>query len=272
VNRWASLNAQYRDGDTPDRRTEYFLYQTLVGAWPISADRLTRYMRKVVREAKDRTSWLNPDADYEAALERFCKSILEDKIFIADLESFLERMGDAAHTASLALNLLKLTAPGIPDIYQGTELWDLSLVDPDNRRPVDFETRMRMLRELDGVTPEQILGRAGEGLPKLWMIRQALRARQAHQDALGASGTYTPLWPSGPRAGSVVAFQRGESAVIAVPRPGVERIEWDATILEIPAGTWKNQFTGDVLPGGKVEMAALIGRFPVALLIREPAA
>lgn len=271
VNRWAAMNAQYKDGDCPDRRTEYFLYQTLVGAWPISAERFNRYMEKVVREAKDHSSWLKPGEQYEAALHRFCDSILADKAFIADIESFLARLLEPAQTASLALNLLKLTAPGVPDIYQGTEIWNLSLVDPDNRSPVDFEIRTRLLAELDKLAPEHILARSAEGLPKLWMIRQALRARHANADSFGANGTYTPLWPAGPKAGAIVAYLRGENAVVAVPRLSVAAADWDATVLEIPVGKWKNQFTGDTLDGGKVEMSSLLARFPVALLTREPA-
>ncbi|HXE61918.1 MAG TPA: malto-oligosyltrehalose synthase [Bryobacteraceae bacterium] len=271
VNRWAAMNAQHKDNDRPDRRTEYFLYQTLVGAWPISAERLNRYMEKVVRESKDRSSWLNPDEEYETALRRFCDAILNDKAFTADFESFLALLLEPAQTASLALNLLKLTAPGIPDIYQGTEILNLSLVDPDNRHPVDYEIRTRLLAALEGLTPEQILARSAEGLPKLWMIRQALRARHANEESFGPRGTYTPLWSAGPKAGAIVAYQRGENAVIAVPRLAVAHIDWDATVLEIAAGEWKNQFTGEILEGGKVEMASLLGRFPVALLIRESA-
>ncbi len=271
VNRWAGMNAQYRDGDCPDRRTEYFLYQTLVGAWPISAERLNRYMEKVVREAKDHSSWLKPDEVYEAAMRRFCESILADKTFVADLGAFLARILEPAQTASLALNLLKLTAPGIPDIYQGTELWNLCLVDPDNRGIVDFEIRMKLLSELDGLTPEQILARAPEGLPKLWIIRQALRARREHADAFGPDGGYRPLWPAGPKAGALVACQRGEDAVVVVPRLNVANADWEATVLEIPAGKWKNQFTAETLDGGKLELPSLLGRFPVALLMRESA-
>jgi (1->4)-alpha-D-glucan 1-alpha-D-glucosylmutase len=269
VNRWAAMNAQYKDNDRPGRRIEYFLYQTLVGAWPISAERLNRYMQKVVREAKDRSSWLNPDEEYEAVLRRFCDSILSDETFTADLESFLARLLEPAQTASLALNLLKLTAPGIPDIYQGTEIPDLSLVDPDNRRPVDYEVRTRLLADLDGLTPEQILTRSAEGLPKLWMIRQALHARRASAESFGPDAAYTPLWPAGPKAGAIVAYQRGENVAIAVPRLSVANADWDGTVLEIPDGRWKNQFTGDVTDGGKLDMGSLLARFPVALLIRE---
>lgn len=271
VNRWAAMNAQYKDGDCPDRRTEYFLYQTLVGAWPISAERLNRYMEKVIREAKDHSSWLKPDEIYEAAMRRFCESIITDKAFIADLESFLARILTPAQTASLALNLLKLTAPGIPDIYQGTELWNLCLVDPDNRGVVDFDIRMKLLSELDALTPEQILARAADGLPKLWMIRQALRARREHAGAFGPDGGYTPLWPAGPKAGALIAYQRGEAAVVTAPRLNLADADWEGTVLEIPAGKWKNQFTGETLDGGKLEMSSLLGRFPVALLMREAA-
>jgi (1->4)-alpha-D-glucan 1-alpha-D-glucosylmutase len=269
VNRWAGMNAQYKDNDRPGRRMEYFLYQTLVGAWPISGERLNRYMEKVIREGKDRSSWLKPDEEYEAALHRFCDSILADATFTADLETFLARLLEPAQTASLALNLLKLTAPGVPDIYQGTEIWNLSLVDPDNRSPVDFEIRGRLLAKLDGLTPEQILARAGDGLPKLWMIRQALRARHANAESFGPGGTYTPLWPAGPKAGAIVAYQRGEGVAVAVPRLSVANTDWDSTVLEIPAGKWKNQFTGETFDGGKLDMTSLLARFPVALLIRE---
>src|SRR5690242_8429214 len=105
------------------------------------------------------------------------------------------------------MTLLRLAAPGVPDLYQGTELWDFSLVDPDNRRPVDYELRRRMLSELDSATPEQILARSADGLPKMWIIRQALRARAAYPECFGAKGCYTPLWASGPRASNLVAFR-----------------------------------------------------------------
>ena len=144
-------------------------------------------------------------------------------------------------------------------------------MDPDNRSPVDFESRARLLAELEKLPPEKILARSAEGLPKLWMIRQALRARHANEESFGAIGTYSPLWPAGPRAGAIVAYQRGENAVIAVPRLGAAIADWDATVLEIPAGKWKNPLTGETLDGGKVEMSSLLARFPVALLIRESA-
>jgi (1->4)-alpha-D-glucan 1-alpha-D-glucosylmutase len=271
VNRWAIANARYRSGDLPDRKIEYFLYQTLVGAWPISRERLIEYMRKVVREAKENTSWISPNAAYETALEQFCGSLLADSEFQADLEQVISQMIQTARATSLSLILLKLTAPGIPDIYQGTEIWDLSLVDPDNRRPVDFDSRKRLLADLEHLTPEELLQRSGDGLPKLWIIRQTLRARCSYARDFGAQGNYTPLWASGAKATHLVAFQRGESVITIAPRLLSTRGDWDGTLLEIPEGLWKNQFTGDRVRGGKVEVASIVNRFPVALLTKESA-
>jgi (1->4)-alpha-D-glucan 1-alpha-D-glucosylmutase len=270
VNRWATANARYKSSDFPDRKTEYFLYQTLVGTWPISKERLIEYMRKVVREAKENTSWIDANASYESALEQFACSLLADSEFVADLEHFIAQTIQAARSTSLSLILLKLTAPGVPDIYQGTELWDLSLVDPDNRRLVNYGDRKRLLAELDRLSPEEILQRSAEGLPKLWVIRQALRARCSHFEEFGAQASYTPLWPSGAKATHVVAFRRGETVIAVAPRLVLTLGDWEGTLLELPEGRWKNQFTGDLIHGGKVEVACIVDRFPVALLTREP--
>jgi (1->4)-alpha-D-glucan 1-alpha-D-glucosylmutase len=243
-----------------------------VGAWPISRERLAEYMRKVVREAKENTSWIAPNAAYEIALEQFCDSLLTDSEFTADLEQFISQTAPAARATSLSLTLLKLTAPGIPDVYQGTELWECSLVDPDNRRLVDYELRKHLLAELEHLTPEELLQRSNEGLTKLWVIRQALRARCSHARDFGAEGAYTPLWATGAKATHVVSFQRGENIVTIAPRLLVTRGDWGGTLLEIPEGSWKNQFTGDRIQGAKVEVASLVDRFPVALLTRESTA
>jgi (1->4)-alpha-D-glucan 1-alpha-D-glucosylmutase len=271
VNRWAAANAHYKNGEFPDRKTEYFLYQTLVGAWPISKERLIEYMRKAVREAKENTSWITPNAVYETALEHFCEAVLADGEFTASLEGFISQILPAARATSLSLNLLKLTAPGIPDIYQGTELWDLSLVDPDNRRPVDYEVRKRLLAEAPGLSPEEILDRSDEGLPKLWAIRQALHLRKSNPSSFGAQGAYTPLWATGAKASHLVSFRRGENVILAVPRLLLTLGGWNGTLLEIPPGRWKNQFTAEIIDGGKIEVNSLLGRFPVALLTLESA-
>jgi len=269
VNRWATANARYKSGDLPDRKTEYFLYQTLVGAWPISKDRLIEYMKKVVREAKENTSWITPNAAYETAMEQFCEALLTDPEFVTGLERFIAPIIQAAHASSLALTLMKLTAPGVPDIYQGTELWDLSLVDPDNRRLVDYDIRRQKLAELEHLTPEQILERPEEGLPKLWLIRQSLRTRCSHNKDFGAQGSYAPLWATGAKAAHLVSFQRGDNVITIAPRLVLTLGDWNGTLIEIPEGVWKNQLTGDRIQGGKIEVASIVNRFPVALLTRE---
>jgi (1->4)-alpha-D-glucan 1-alpha-D-glucosylmutase len=272
VRRWSAANSRYRTGEFPDRKTEYLLYQTLVGVWPISKERLFQYMRKAVREAKEQTSWITPNTSFEEGLEKFIDSLLADSEFLADLEGFLSPLLAPASITSLSLILLKLTAPGIPDIYQGTELWDLSLVDPDNRRPVDFGLRRKLLAELESLSPEQIVERSDKGVPKLWTIRQCLRTRNTQAGSFGARGRYQPLWATGPKADHIIAFQRGENVITVAPRLLMSVGTWDATILEVPDGFWRNQLTGDVIEGGKLEVGALLRRFPVGLLTKEGAA
>jgi (1->4)-alpha-D-glucan 1-alpha-D-glucosylmutase len=272
VVRWSALNASHRRGDFPDKNTEYLLYQTLVGAWPLSPERLIEYTRKAAREAKEHTSWIEPNTAFEEALQNFIEGMLTGNDFLEDFQQFLGPLTEAARLTSLSLTLLKLTAPGIPDMYQGTELWDLSLVDPDNRRPVDYELRRQLLATLDQLSPEQILARSCEGLPKLWTIRQALRARNAYPRSFGSEGCYQALWATGPKAANLVAFQRGQAVIAAAPRLLMTLGSWTETSLEIPEGSWKNQFTGEIVPGGKTEVSALLRRFPVLLLVREIAA
>src|SRR5690606_27124823 len=131
---------------------------------------------------------------------------LADTTFAADLEHFVEPLIPAGRVNSLAFVLLKLTAPGVPDLYRGTELWDLSLVDRDNRRPVDYALRSRLLAELDRLEPEAIMARADEGLPKLWLIRQALDVRRSYPRAFAEEGTYEPIEPGGARRDHLVVF------------------------------------------------------------------
>jgi (1->4)-alpha-D-glucan 1-alpha-D-glucosylmutase len=271
VRRWATLNARHHHGEWPDRNAEYLFYQTLVGAWPIETDRLLEYMQKAAREAKAHTSWTTPNETYEAALRAFVEAAMADLTFTVDVEAFVAPLIAPGRINSLAQTLLKLTAPGVPDIYQGTELWDLSLVDPDNRRPVDYALRRRLLAALDRATPEQIMARSDEGLPKLWVIRQALQLRRQRPAPFGADGAYRPLAAIGARADHVVAFARGDSAVTVVPRL-VMRLEgnWLNTTLELPSGAWRNELTGDVVQG-VVRLTDLLARFPVALLSRVEA-
>jgi (1->4)-alpha-D-glucan 1-alpha-D-glucosylmutase len=273
VQRWAAMNEPRRRGEWPDRNTEYLLYQTLVGAWPIDAERVVAYMEKAAREAKVHTSWTDPHAPYEDALRGFIVDVLADEEFCGDLERFVATLVEPGRITSLAQTLVKLTAPGVPDLYQGTELWTLTLVDPDNRTPVDYGLRRRLLDELEDMTPEEIWRRIDEGLPKLWVIRQALAVRRRRPELFGARGDYRPLEPRGARARHVIAFMRGESAITVAPRLvlGLGG-DWGDTSLELPAGRWRNELTGEAVTGGPVRLADLLPQFPVALLIKEDTA
>jgi (1->4)-alpha-D-glucan 1-alpha-D-glucosylmutase len=269
VRQWSALAESYRRDGLPDRNTEYLFYQTLVGAWPIEAERLVAYLEKAAREAKSHTSWTKPNPAYESALRAFIEGILNNRDFTAALESFIQPLVEPGRINSLAQTLLKLTAPGIPDFYQGTELWDLSLVDPDNRRPVDYELRRRLLTELEGMTPEKIWCRIDDGLPKLWVIRQTLKLR--HERCLFApKDDYRPLAHRGPKSRHVVAFARGDRAATVVPRfPLKLGGSWGDTTVELTSGRWHNVFTQETFNGGALEVAHLLKRFPVALLLRE---
>ncbi len=270
VRRWSTHNERHRRDDFPDRNAEYLLYQTLVGAWPLDVERAAAYMEKAVREAKLHTSWTEPDAAYEQALRAFVEGVLADDEFQADLRGFVAPLIEPGWVSALSQTLLKLTAPGVPDLYQGAELWDLSLVDPDNRRPVDYELRRLLLRELAGAEPEAIWARRDDGSPKLWTIQRALALRGRRPDLFGERSTYLPLTAHGAEAGHVVAFVRGGGAVTIAPRLvlGV-RGDWADTALELPSGTWRNEMTGDVVAGGEVALAEVLRRFPVALLSKE---
>ncbi len=267
VTRWAASNARHKHRDLPDANVEYLLYQTLVGAWPIDIDRLSAYMEKAVREAKQHTSWVDTNQVYEDALHAFIRAILDDKEFVDDLKRFVDLILEPGRINALAQTLIKLTAPGVPDIYQGTELWDLSLVDPDNRRPVDYDLRRRLLAELDGLTTRQIRERMDEGLPKLHVIRQALSARRTLRYRLD---NYTPLEAEGDYRDGILAFQRGEHLLTVVPRFTMKRRgAWGDTALTLPPGGWVNMLDEHKTCRDRVTMDTFLEEFPVALLIRE---
>ncbi len=269
VRRWAAANERYKTNRMPDHKTEYLLYQTLVGAWPISSGRLWEYMRKAAREGKEFTSWTAPEENFETALKSFIEAVLADAEFLRDFEAFLAPVVRRGRLASLAHTLLKMTAPGVPDIYQGTELWDLNLVDPDNRRPVDFALRARLLEELDGLSVEQILDRFDDALPKLYTIRQCLRVRNERPSSFSARGNYRALWATGPRSADAVAFERGGDVISVAPRwfqDGAGADGWDRTLIELPAGEWTNRLSGETLGSGKISLDRLLKHFPVALL------
>jgi len=271
VRRWVAMNERHRRDGRPDRNAEYLLYQTLVGAWPIERERVLAYMEKAAREAKQHTSWTERNEAYESALASFVEGVLDDDAFVAELEAFVAPLVGPGRVNALAQTLVKLTAPGVPDLYQGTELWDLSLVDPDNRRPVDYPLRRRLLGELEGMAPEAILERADEGLPKLWVIRQALAVRRRRPELFGADAGYRPLAACGARTKHVLAFARGDAAVTLVPRlvMGLGGA-WEDTELDLPAGEWHDEL-GGATHRGCVPVADVLACFPVALLVRAEA-
>jgi (1->4)-alpha-D-glucan 1-alpha-D-glucosylmutase len=277
VRRWSALNEKHRRDNLPDRNAEYLFYQTVLGAWPLSVERAVAYMEKAAREAKQHTTWTEINEPYEAALKHFVAAVLDDQEFVAEVKQFLKSLIEPGRINSLAQTLLKLTTPGVPDIYQGTELWDLSLVDPDNRRPVDYAVRQRRLAELKNLSPAQILARSDEGLPKLWLIQKTLKFRERNPEAFGAASKYEPLSAKGDKAAHVVAFNRSGSVITIVPRL-VMRLanNWANTTLTLPDDlrdtTWLNVLTGEQISATSatgsmgLPLAEVFSGFPVALL------
>jgi (1->4)-alpha-D-glucan 1-alpha-D-glucosylmutase len=271
LSRWARRNVQFKTEQFPDRNTECFLYQTLIGAWPITTDRVVAYMEKATREAKQQTSWTQQNKEFEDALRGFIERILDSKEFVSELEDFVARVIAPGRINSLAQTLVKYTAPGIPDIYQGSELWDLHLVDPDNRAPVDYQVRRSMLTELEaGMSVEEILKRTESGLPKLWIIYRALELRKRHPEWFGETAAYTPLHAEGAKKDHAVAYLRGENVATLVPRWSLKLgSSWSSTTLDLPQGSWRNLLTGDLFSGGRTRVQDVLQRFPVALLTKE---
>jgi (1->4)-alpha-D-glucan 1-alpha-D-glucosylmutase len=278
VQRWSRMNNLFktvrRGADSmPDRNTEYLYYQTLIGAWPIPMDRIQAYMLKAVREAKQQTSWVANNKEFEESLKTFIECTLSYAPFLKELHQFVARVQDAGRINSLAQTLLKYTAPGVPDLYQGAELWDLSLVDPDNRRPVDYELRKQLLQELKQMPADdvafRVMNRSDEGLPKMWTIHKTLMVRAQRPECFGAEASYTPLEVDGTKHDHVVAYLRGNSVATVVSRLTLKLAgAWKDTVVILPEGTWRNQMTGTDVEGGRVSMKALLKDFPVALLVR----
>ncbi len=285
VERWWSAWSEAGDGRSaplpPDRNTAWLIAQTVVGAWPLDGDRLAAYVEKATREAKQHTSWTQPDPVYDEAVATFARAAVEDGPPLDVLAVVVGTVTRPGRAVALAQKLLTLIGPGVPDLYQGSELWDLSLVDPDNRRPVDYELRRRLLASLrsgagDG-GGDAGRSRAAEawaagddvGLVKLWVVRQALALRAAHPEWFdgGDGGHWDPVGAQGPAAGHLVAVRRGGAVAVVTRWPLLlERSGgWRDTVVELPPGCYLDHLGGGSWEG-PVPAGALLERLPVALL------
>ncbi len=254
VRRWYELTDELVAGEAPDGPERYLIFQTLAAVWPIGRERLEGYLEKALREAKRTTSWVDQDHDWEERVKRFAVALLDHRPFLDDFEPFLAEVAAAGERAALGQLLLKLTVPGLPDIYQGDELTDLSLVDPDNRRPVDWDARRRALAELRGgaePTSETM---------KLFVIWRALDLRARRAEAF--AGSYEPL-EAGP---DVVAFTRGDGEVLVVV---TVREAGEPATLDAPAGTYRDVLSGrEHELSGPVQVGELVAEHGLALLER----
>ncbi len=322
VNRWAHLNRRHHrevaGQPAPSRNDEYLFYQTLVGVWPLAsgkaenlrelAARMAAYMEKATHEAKVHTSWINPDAEYDAATGAFVAAVLDDQPknrFLAEFRRFNEQVVNWGLYGALSQTLLKLTSPGVPDVYQGQELWDFSLVDPDNRRPVDFSHRRKLLARLQkdiGRNERSLLALARQLAQdprdprlKLLVTWRVLQCRRKHAEFFRLGG-YTALETSGPRAAHVCAFAREyasapgsqrQIAIVIAPRllahltpsgndsptalPPIGSSVWEDTYVAIGSAIsspLKNLFTGQVISieDCRLPVGRALADFPVALI------
>jgi len=313
VRRWTKLNARHKrtleDGRTaPDPNEEYFLYQTLAGAWPWKMsgpedrqeflERIQQYMTKALSEAKVNLSWTNPNPAYVDAVHSFVRAILmpdargRQPRFVATLEEILPALRLFGAVNSLAQTVLKIASPGVPDFYQGSEMWDLSLVDPDNRRPVDYGARRAALKELQAMEQDRgaaavcrtVLDRIRDGRVKLWTVHRALSLRNRMPEVF-RRGEYMPVKATNGHAENVIAFTRGGQVLAAVPRlaytlmGGKARLPldeaWGQGALmapEMAGAELENVFTGALTrvdEDGRLPLRAVFAEFPVALLVRS---
>jgi (1->4)-alpha-D-glucan 1-alpha-D-glucosylmutase len=295
VNQWKEINAGLRkDEHIPGKNEEYFIYQTLIAGMPFKEEedffsRTCDYLQKVLREAKVHSNWANPDEDYENAVFEFVKDILEHEEFRNSLDPFIKKVSGFGVIKSLGQSLIKMTAPGIPDIYQGTELWDLSYVDPDNRRPVDYGLRTNYIADFRFFSKTNLKKKINTlktnyatGKIKMYTLYKTLLQRRRDQN-LYKKGEYIPLNVTGKSGGEIIAYARvldDQWRIIIVPvlvtglfdhenlAPYKERLK-DA-FVELPdnaPGEWDNVFTGgSMVTHGKLPLEDFLSDFPVALL------
>ncbi|MGK5169451.1 malto-oligosyltrehalose synthase [Geodermatophilus sp. CPCC 205761] len=265
---WAQLVRQLLSRHPlADRPLAHLVWQNLVGAWPLSRERAHAYVEKAAREAGTSTTWTDPAEEFENRLHALVDAAFDDEQTNGAIEDLVARIAPFGRSNSLAQKLLQLTIPGVPDVYQGTELWDLSLVDPDNRRPVDYELRRRLLARLDG---GEVPAVDESGAAKLLVVSRTLRARREHPEWFAG---YQPVAATGATAGHVVAFDRGGAVTVATRLPvGLAGAGgWGDTALQLPNGAWRDLLTGDCFVSDAAGMPVrdVLGRLPVALLVRD---
>jgi len=264
VTGWHERAMALASGAAPEPDTAYLMWQTLTGGWPLDAERLTGYLRKAMREAKSRTSWTDPDPEYESQVLTFAELVLDDDELTGQIGRFVAGLEGDARANALGAKLVQLTMPGVADTYQGCELAGLRLVDPDNRAPADFARGQDLLAALDAGAPV-----SGLDEQKLLVTAAALRLRRGHPDWF--AGEYTPLAAEGPAARHAVSFARGGHAVTVATRlpAGLrERGGWAGTALPLPhAGPWRDLLTGATHQDARPLLSALLQRLPVALLV-----
>jgi (1->4)-alpha-D-glucan 1-alpha-D-glucosylmutase len=261
---WATLvRSLMQSAPIPDRSFGYLLWQTFAGAGMIERDRMHAYAEKAMREAAQSTGWIDPDDAFERTVHEAVDRAYDDAALREPLSAFVDRITPYGWTNSLSQKLVQLTMPGIPDVYQGTELWEDSLVDPDNRRPLDVDRRRALLDKVDGSDDPPAV--TADGAAKLWVVSRALRLRHEWPDLFAA---YTPLTASGPAAEHAVAFDRGGAVTVATRLPvGLERAGgWGDTTLQL-GGTVTDLITGRRV-SGEVALSDLLATYPVALLVR----
>lgn len=253
-------------------KVRYQLLQALVGAWPLGKERAQRYLQKAVREAREHTSWADPQWDYEQAVSALVEAVYGDEQLLAAVAVWVAQLTPHAHRNALAECLVKLTAPGVPDLFQGTELWRHRLVDPDNRDDVDFRYRRSLLRHCTHLSAGEAMSQTAAGLPKMWMIHRVLRFRAKHLDLFGPASPYDALYAEGPCQDQLFAYARGAGAVVvAVPRlfcasPPDEK----ELVLRLPPGRYHSILDDSGPLQGGVTATRLFRHFPVALLWGGP--
>lgn len=271
VRAWSASARRYAEPGVPDPAIEYLIWQTLVAAHPISEQRLTTYLEKAIREAKLQTSWLSPNADYERGIAAFVRGVLGDAALLESIKKFVDRLLPVAFRSSLSETLIRLTACGVPDIYQGSESWDTRLTDPDNRGPVDFDELQRVLAFSQRASPEEAMARLEDGTAKMWLIHRVLAVRRQRPDWFGPDAEYEPIQARGAQAARIVAFQRGRRVVAVAPRlwSGLLEHGMGDTMIDLPAGSFRNVLDRDARCQGSLDLSLLLKKFPVALLVFE---